>query len=202
MNNTGLFANTSANSTPSIMSRIDNTLEIDKNHWVVSLICRKKAKSSRHAFILLEGIDGQGLGIVNRYDLVLKENTDDTAAIILKGLAQIDLTMMHEEIETLVRYAGFDDELFYRSWRVSPEKGIELHTAIQQDTKREDLVYCVIGDRNPSSNGGDNCFTWARKKINNMQATGVSIETKYADFFVANPRLYLSSEPTTSCLVM
>lgn len=202
MNQHGLFNQTTVTSKA---SRIDTTQRVTPTNWAVSLLRRKNAANPRHTFILVEGIEQDGTGILRRYDLVINEKHHNLADILIKRYDNIELNQMDEFTEALVRLDNNDDKLYFISWSITCGLAITLDQNIQADTTKKISYHQLGKDAFSGSAEGHNCFTWAREKLNSLQDRDICVSEKWSDYIVAHPSLYLPAEPTSGnikCAVM
>lgn len=186
----------------SLASAFDKKLLITQNNWVVTLLRRKNSKNPRHTFIVVEGINEAGLGILYRYDLVVNGQREDLAKILTMSRHDIPLSQVREALENLIKLSGDDDELYCRSWPLSRQQAAKLDADIEKD-KEKQIRYSVLGDYSFSaSKEGHSCFSWAREKINNLQDPSIVVPIMLTDYIVADPSLYLTDGTSKSCLMM
>jgi len=193
MNQQRMFA------TPSVSqpSRLDATLRMTSNSWVVSLLRRKNSTNPRHTYILVEGIDRDGTGIVRRYDLVAYENRGGLASIVIERHNVPLLDHMGKSVALIVRLDENQDKLYSKSWSITRALAETLDQNIQADTTKK-IFYSKLGENALSGSvEGHNCFTWAREKLNGLQDSNITLPEKWPDYIVAHPSLYLPAEATS-----
>lgn len=194
-----------ARSATSKSSRIDETQRVTPHSWVVSLLRRKNAANPKHTYLLVEGMQQDGTGVLRRYDLVINQTRQGLADIVIKRYNNILLSDMDEATEVLVRMDENDDKLYAKSWSIGHGLAEILDQNVQADTAKQ-IFYNQLGEDSFSgSANGHSCLTWAREKLNSLQDGDISIPKKWSDYIVAHPSLYLPAESTsanTRCRVM
>lgn len=184
-----------------VESLVDNTLNINKNTWVVSIVRKPEGTTNNpeHAFLVVEGIDNTNNVFVRRYDLFMDQSREGYAVIALK-----EKSGLPSEIERKFNSMMYNDpqwagaELYYKSWQIKREQGECLHQEIIQDMQNPPR-YRVSGDRSISgysntgpSQKGDSCFTWARRKLWNLdERMKNDLPSEYRDLIASITSRYI-----------
>jgi hypothetical protein len=187
------------------VSCVNKGFAFDANTWAVSLL-NSGSNLVGHAIILVEGIKDQAL-FVGQYDMKAKVVLEETGSIqnLMKNyqgvINQIDI---HEASTYGRDYSSMPG----RTWHGTAEKVDQMIKNIHQmrnilesSIKQGVYPYKYQGAGSESvlpGNGGDNCVTWAEKKL---AIAGLGNGVKPLDPWKAHPAVHAAGG-NTSCTVM
>ncbi len=177
-------------------SVVSSKLPILYANWMISLLRKPSGKVPEHVFLLIEGLDQFGKGILGKIELVNNKEKDGYALIVEKCLHDVspnDLKNVY--LKDIVEHY----EVYSKSWSLPRSKVQLLLEDIEKD-KQKVFKYAYLGNRSvftkSSSVQGHNCFTWAREKLFNLNEEKIKrdLPEKLIDWFAANPNYYLLPE--------
>ncbi len=175
-----------------IYSTVDPRIPITYYHWVVSIMRKPYGDNPEHAFLVLEGINKAGKGVLKRYDLVENRTNPEYADILDRSLDDVDPEQMGLVFRRdLMKQATF----YHQSWSISYEKVQILIEDVDGD-KRKRIEYCMSGSESlyakSSYNNPHSCFTWAREKLHNLEEERIRLPEHWTDFLAAKTSFYIS----------
>lgn len=184
-------------------SQADNQFLISYDCWVISLMRKPCSSRPHHAFIVIEGIDCLGYGVIMRYDLFQYQESEK------KHLAHVDpkvkFSVALEQLETVFYSDEFhikDNRFEVSSWSIPREEVMHVYRALEAD-RDKDIPYNLLGDQSViqglSGLPGENCFTWARKKLLLTKNPNIrkGLESKSIDKIASHPKFYLKPSKET-----
>ncbi len=183
---------------------------LSQNNWTVSLCRDKKAKNTRHAFIIIEGIDSQDEYVLKLAHLVLAKEQKgllNKLGADFVGTAEIDCLDINSE-KLKGRAPGF----VHQTWSINRHKAAQLLQAIHADIGKQ-INYNILGDSKlhsavNHSQDADNCISWAVSKLANID---LNLEKSWVDMIVVhtnrhikenNDADFMEQRTSSNCLVM
>lgn len=192
-------------------SRIDSELLVTPGNWVLSLVAKAKGKNPEHAFLIVEGLSSDWKSVYfRRYDFVIDNKPSgldravrNSGRVVIKKVKN-DRSQYDEEAlafffwSSLMSDDNAEQQCHGLSWHISPNEAAALQRAIKQD-QANPPDYHILGARSlvaaSSSQSGDNCYTWARRKVRdlgNERIRGDALLTSRAlDFIVSQTTRHL-----------
>jgi|GEM_PF-2580360 len=192
--------------TTTVYSSAESKLPVTYEHWAISVMRKPYGKNPDHAFLVIEGINQFGRGLLLRFDLVDNEEKPGYALIVDKTFQNID----PKEMKTVFCKDLMKQEKVYcKSWSITHTQALSLIQDIQQD-KIKMIKYYVSGDKSifvkSTSNDGHSCFTWAREKLHNLNDERIQLPEKWTDFIAAKTSFYIDAidnqHQKNPCLIM
>jgi hypothetical protein len=147
----------------------NDRLRVGPNIWGVA-VARKEGQE--HAFILVHGVE-QGRHVMRRYDYGYVDDAKEEGSVSNLLNHRTGIIIVKEERYDSEEDAkqGFADnfikqaEFYQKSWQFNGDEAARLHTLIEQK-KLNPSEYQLSGDAATApklfSQGGDNCFSFAR----------------------------------------
>ncbi len=167
-----------------LYSAIDSSRPILDNVWVISLVRKPDDVHAEHAFLILEGKQG------NRSKIWFM---DFIGKSVLPGMGDgririhADEGNLNEELLFCCNSRMMDirrgDRLLYASWNISSDKGKQLITAVTQ-AKSKPPKFNILGQQSLLAIGtgassskatGHNCFTWAKEQLRNLNDSHIQL---------------------------
>jgi WD40 repeat protein len=165
--------------------------------WQVALVRDAKAgKNSKHAFILVEGMNAFGRCFFWRFDLA----TEVDGQKVKEGFAEIvfrhrnDLLLLEREA-MLQNFLNFHEiegrglkSLVGHVWQLRREKVLDLYRAIMTEKSKGLLLYAFPGNQSFFATG-DNCYSWARRHLLALKDKKIEkdLPSSIVDYFGMNP---------------
>jgi len=176
-----------------VYSTADSKIPITYDNWVVSLLRKPTGKNPDHAFLVIEGVNQMGKGLLVRYDLVDNEKEQGYALIVSKFLPEIEPNEMKFAFcKELMK----QEEVYCKAWSISRQKSLLLFQDIEQDRTKK-IKYFISGKNSifvkSMSIDGHSCFTWAREKLYNLDDERIKkgIPEKWTEFIAAKTSFYI-----------
>ncbi len=201
-----------------IRSQINPEKIIYPGQWIVSMVAKPRGKNPEHAFIILEGFDTTGSNVFfNRYDFVAsntKPSIKNCPGIVKKK--ENKLPIEHYDNDQLERFFWTsvlgdiekNQGCEGLSWSILSTEAENLKKAIAED-ESDPPDYQISGDvgifaKSPS-NSGHSCYTWARKKLRDLNNDTINHDDRLKiflkDFIVSRTTKHLNmpveADPTS-----
>ncbi len=223
-NNSGLSTHNSPSSEPdnlkfssnnpepvvrmTVYSVAEPRIPITYDNWVISIMRKPNGKNPDHAFLVIEGINQFGKGLLIRYDLVDNKSKPGLALIVDKPLYNIEPTQLKV---TFCRELMKQETFYHQSWSIPYAQAQALIADVNRD-KEKVIEYCVSGSESifakSTHTNAHSCFTWAREKLHNLENEKIQLPGNWMDLLVAKTSFYINGsdkEPRkerSSCSVM
>lgn len=179
---------------------------INKDSWVVSLVRKPEGENPEHAFLIVEGANSFGRGIIKRYDLFMDKDNSPKAVIVIKESGLLKEAERQNYFNSMLK----EEDIVAKTWKITDGQAEQLDTAATND-KKNPPDYQMSGNKSliakSHSAEGHSCFTWAREKLLNLNDPNITIEPKLQDFIAAQTSKYLpvtknEEKKSTKCCVM
>ncbi len=189
-------------------SIVDPEITLDYNNWTVSIMRMLNGKNPDHAFLIIEGLNQFGKGLLFRYDLIDDREKPSYALIIGKTLQNIT----PEEMKT-VFYKHFLDQqkVYYKCWSLTRSRALNLINDIRQDQSKT-IKYCIVDKESVSSKSTNekshSCYTWVKEKLHNLNTAEdnnmINLPEKWADSSIAITKSYIpaTANQSSKCATM
>lgn len=174
------------------------------DYWVVSLMRKPDGKLPNHVFILIEGLDAYGRGILMRYDMFQFKESEKSHLAYIDVKIKMDISVDQLEAVFHSEKIHIQGEKFYACiWALSRPKVIQLYQSLQKDVydengNRREHPYKISGNKSligsvDVNSDAHNCFTWARKKLLEINDKNINkdLKEKFIDKIIAHPAQYI-----------
>jgi len=185
-------------------STAEPKIPVTYDNWVVSILRKPTGKNPDHAFLVIEGINQLGKGLLIKYELVDNNKKPGYCLIVSKYLHDISPKEMKM---AFCRDLMKQEEVLCKAWSISRQKALLLIDDAERD-KTQDMKYFVSGKNSifvkSMSTEGHSCFTWAREKLYNLDDDRIKrdIPEKFSEFIAAKTSFYIGSDETSNCSLM
>jgi hypothetical protein len=185
-------------------SVFDSNMPVSKEEFVVSILRKPHSSEPEQAFLMVEGINVYGKYIIRRYDFTRDAIDTSKAKIIVKPEV---ISEVNEAESMVVDNILRGEEVFSISWSITKLQAQDLHNDILKDEQSPPIYREKVDLLIPSPSSsleGESAFSWARKKLHNLQDERISLKEQYADFVNASASHHLkgTAEGSGNCLVM
>lgn len=180
---------------------VDNPicLQVSNKLSVVAIMRTINSTNPEHAFLIILSLDD-----VMRVELVI--NNDDSGFARIKSNGETINNPNEQNIKKVSRdlvNSLFTKNWEYLAWNINKSEFSTLIAAIERD-KKFPPRYNMRGDRtlkltnSQSLENAHNCFTWARKKLLDLNKQEISRELhpEKIDWIAAVPSYYLTTQQT------
>lgn len=177
--------------------------EISQERWIVAMVRRRGAE---HAFLLIEGIDNDGIWRLFRADLFIDGDKPlfTASRMALSGTALIRL--VEADLNHLVELEN-KGGWYEQSWPVTQHQALDIMQKIEKSST-EDIKYALPGDgsiyRGSRGSGKvHNCATWCSEQLRSI---GLEVHGSWTDQFVVRPSDLVpgdsAEEKPSMCMMM
>jgi len=160
-------------------SEIDNSRYSNEDNWVISIARLPDTSTPEHAFLILEGVEF-GKAITYFMDFVRDDNNPrDSRQHVprLQGRGKVRIYNFDGEIDDdIVNKCAIrmmdvknNQKIIFMSWNITRDQANSIIYEAKKDKNNPPLFH-LLGQGNitvssSSSEDGYNCFSWARKKL-------------------------------------
>ena len=188
------------------LSEVDSAHKITNDWWVLTLARKNSNVFQQHAFFMLEGIENEKAVIwfMDFRGNPLKPNIKPGHTVVEKIIADTEddllktpLIFRSEERGEKKKMMDLKegDSITCKIWPIKKEEALKLVGSIVRDKERgpHQPIFCIFGKGSLltgssaySSNKerGHNCFTYAKKKIEELKSTTVKIEPNPNAYYI------------------
>jgi len=190
------------------------SLPLAYDQWIISLLrVPKHRKLSSHRFLVLEGFNDLGKAFFIEMHLYEDLNNPPYGLITMTTYLEKDLTKSRQELfdELLINFNNKGDELpnttttpYFESnsWSITRSQGRQLIEDIKKDQTKK-IGYLLTANTSffapsrqvPTEGTVHNCFSWARKKLLNLNDPNIQVPSKLYLDYIAEAAIPNSSLP-------